>query len=179
MNKKLVVLSAILVTLLAIVMTFSALALLEILEVKGQVNLYQKSPGDWKPIRHGGVFKYTEIGPEFRFFFQGWGLRPKTGYSLIFYHPDEWGAEIERFVIAQGTTDWGGRIWLQGTIPWAMLEWFFGGLGYPNAEFIKVWLVLSSDLTLCPPRLTNWNPTEWLFEASLITLYGPPLDYVD
>jgi hypothetical protein len=127
--------------------------------------LYEKIPsGEWPIVDDGawGKLKYNLVGPEFDFVFNGHGLEPNTGYTLIYY-ADPWpgtgGCDI-----ASGTSNEGGNIHLAdsadiGTIP----------VVADTNDGAKIWLVLSDDYNADTDRMSGWNPAEYLFENNLIT----------
>lgn len=152
----------------------------------GHLYLYEKDPETWNIIEKGawGKLKYNLDGTEFEYVFNGHGLEPNTGYSLIYY-ADPWPGDNPGALILSGTSNGGGNLHLEGSIDlghdlphpddanYADPGGDPGTPGTPPTPFpfggAKVWLVLSDDYDDANKKMTAWNPTEYLFENNLIT----------
>lgn len=112
---------------------------------------------DWTCVPGGatGVLYFDPAAPTFDYDFDAEGLDPGTNYSLIYYPEPQtiWPWPIT--VIASGASDTDGDIHLLGSFN-------FGA----NLNDAKIWLVLSADIV--GGSMTGWNPTEYLFEETLI-----------
>lgn len=124
------------------------------------LKLVEKDPSDWSVI-HGGAYGYMDATHNTVVNFWGFGLDPRTRYTLIYYgyggHNDEWPWAT---CIASGRT-FGNRIALSNTY-------------FPYTQYLdngineKFWLVKSSDIDCGSHTMTAWNPTEYLFEHNTI-----------
>jgi hypothetical protein len=139
--------------------------------------LYEKDPNTWDVIGDGAwaMLKYRPEGTEFKFLLIGKQLLPDTDYTLIYY-PDPWpGTGL--ICLGSGNSDAEGKLKIKGKG-----DPLSAGYSEPvstgnmpiitddNAEFgAKVWLVLSSDVDCVNENMIAWNPTEYLFESTLIT----------
>ncbi len=143
----------------------------------GHLYLYEKIPGPvvippepWKIVDGGawGRMVYNLSGSEFDFVFNGHELAMGVGYTLIYY-PDPWPG-IGLKILGSGIADEGGDVHIKGKVATGDLP-IAGDL---NIEYggAKIWLVLSDDLG--PEGWRGWNPTEYLFENSLINFDGTP-----
>lgn len=112
-----------------------------------QLYLYEKD-SSWNAVEDGAWGKMTFSDGSF--VFNGHELTPGEEYSLINYFPDVWPGPSSS--MASGTADEYGDIHLSGDT--SDLQG-------------KVWLVLSSDFTE-GTGMTGWNPSEYLFEYSVI-----------
>ena len=130
--------------------------------------LYEKDPSDWTIVENGawGKMKYNQSGPAFDYVFNGHGLEPDTGYSLIYY-ADPWPGNNPGAFIASGISNAGGNIHLSGSVDPGMDLPDSSDDNYPNGA--KIWLVLSNDYDSGNSKMIGWNPTEYLFEHNLIT----------
>ena len=113
---------------------------------------------------------YNQSGPTFDYVFNGHGLQPNEKYSLIYY-ADPWPGNHPGALIANGTSNAGGNINLNGSKSL--------GINIPTAPDTnttggKIWLVLSSDYNPATNAMTGWNPTSYLFENDLITYTETP-----
>lgn len=110
----------------------------------------------WPIIADGawGKMKYTSES----FVFNGHGLEPETGYTLIYYgntdNNDVWPYAT---CLASGMSTAGGNVNLKG-----LME------EVPIGEEAKIWLVLSSDVDCGAGEMTAWTPAEYLFEYATI-----------
>ena len=130
--------------------------------------LYEKD-SSWDIVDGGawGKMKYNQSGPTFDYVFNGHGLDPDTGYSLIYY-ADGWPGNHPGALIASGTSNSGGDIHLGGSAELGMELPDSADANYSDGA--KIWLVLSSDYGgATNPRMTAWQPTEYLYENDLIT----------
>jgi hypothetical protein len=87
----------------------------------GNLNLRQRSPGNWEVIVGGasGTLTYNLSGPRFVFDFSGERLETETLYSLIYYAASDVGplslhSEIPGALLAEGMSDSAGTIYLKG-----------------------------------------------------------------
>lgn len=128
--------------------------------------LYEKNTTDWSIVEDGawGKMKFNLAGPEFDFVFNGKGLNPDTGYSLIYYADP---GNNPGALIASGTSNGGGNIHLGGSTELGMDLPDPADYNYPTGA--KIWLVLSADYDAANTSMTAWNPAEYLFENNLIT----------
>jgi hypothetical protein len=143
-----------------------------------RVYLYEKDPLTWDAVGKGGAWGFMDYRPqgtEFKFLFVGKKLEPGFKYTLIYY-PDPWpGAGL--ICLGSGTADENGKVKIVGKgdplNPFYSEPVSTGNLPADfdvNAEYgAKIWLVLSSDVDCVTEQMTGWNPTEYLFENSLIT----------
>lgn len=126
--------------------------------------LYEKNPSTWEIVPDGawGKMQYNLSGPTFDFVFNGHCLTPGAEYCLLYY-PDPWPGN-GLICLATGTANGGGNLNLKGAADTGDL---------PAAADInkgaKIWLVLSSDVDCVTGKMVGWQPTEYLFEAALIT----------
>ena len=152
----------------------------------GHLYLYEKDPESWEIVPGGawGKLKYNLSGDEFEYLFNGHGLDPGVSYSLIYY-ADPWPGDNPGALIAIGTANRGGNIHLRGSVDLEMslphpddanYEEEGGDPGTPGAPptpfpfgGAKIWLVLSDDYNAETNAMTAWNPSEYLFEAELMT----------
>lgn len=142
-------------------------------DVWDEVNLVEKNPSTWEIIYGGayGILRYDTVNSVFDFTFEGYGLEPLTEYSLIYYadRPNRfvnWGGDNPGAHIMTGGTDEFGYISLGGEVELNM------DLPHPDDYNYwvgaKIWLVPSADYDVGMKKVTNWNPTEFLFETDLI-----------
>jgi len=129
--------------------------------------LFEKDPTTWEIVEEGawGKMKYNLAGPEFEFVLNGHGLEPNTDYSLIYYAND-WPGNNPGALIASGTSNEGGNIHLAGSPDLGIDLPDSADANYPDGA--KIWLVLSEDYDGTYTKMTDWNPTEYLFEYDLI-----------
>ncbi len=131
----------------------------------GHLNLYEKD-ANWEIVEDGanGKMKYNLSGTEFEFVFNGHGLEADTDYCLIYY-PDPWPG---RGLICLGcaTSNGGGNVHIQGSVNTGDLPAEDYDDNYPDGA--KIWLVLADDVDCDDQEMTDWNPTEYLFEGDLI-----------
>lgn len=118
--------------------------------------------------------KYNLNCSTFDFVFNGHGLEPYTGYSLIYYIDPGLGpwTELPRIVIlATGTSNGGGNVHLSGSKDTGSIP-YTNDDNYPEGG--KIWLVLTADIDLDVFTFKMaWNTTEYLFEYDLITIPNP------
>jgi hypothetical protein len=116
--------------------------------------LYEKD-ANWDIVWDGawGKMSFKLDGSVIDCVFNGHALQPNTDYTLISYNELWPGSPV---YIASGSSNGGGNIDLHGS----------ADLG--KSEGIKIWLVLSSDVDFTIPGMTDWNPSEYLFEHNLI-----------
>jgi len=139
-----------------------------------------------------GSLWFNASGPEFEYKLGASGLEPGEDYSLIYYADfgedrfDEWGGNNPGALIETFESDEFGEIVGEGSVylginlpeaPDANIEEYdYCGAPdyYDNCHGAKVWLVLTEDYDSELKKVTNWNPTAWLFETDLIYyLYEP------
>jgi len=153
------------------------------------VDLRQKSPDNWEFIDGGasGTLTYNVVGPRFVYEFHGTLLEANTLYSLIYYAESEVGSlnlpsEIPGALIADGTSDSTGNIYLQGSNNLSMdlptqedanYEWLPCALEYGPNHGAKIWLVPSDcyDPNNKVVRQDKWQPDRFLFETLLIAYF--------
>lgn len=116
--------------------------------------LYQKD-ANWDIVWGGawGKYNYSLSGTTITGPFNGHGLVPGTGYTLVEYNG--WPTVT---VIGKGVADVDGDVHIAGTTD-------LGPGGETTGEY-KIWLVLSADITA--GALNKWNPGSYLFEHNLI-----------
>ncbi len=154
------------------------------------LTLCQKDTTTWQCVDGGNTatLEYNEVGIDFEYELTATGLNSKTEYKLIYYldsdatDPDSgkpWNIE-NAIEIDKKTSDSSGDLSISGTYNFAILP-FSGDYndhpdigdsycnkenGYdeynPNCRGAKIWLI-TGDL-----ELSNWNPSEFLFETDLI-----------
>ena len=147
----------------------------------GRLYLYEKIESSvpatpWEIVEDGawGKMTYPLEGPNFKFVFNGHGLEPETGYTLIYY-PDPWpGTRL--ICLGAATSNRGGNVHIAGSQETGDLP-IANDLNHPDnpgheacienstcIEGAKIWLVLSSDVDCEAQVMIGWNPTEYLFE---------------
>jgi hypothetical protein len=131
------------------------------------LNLVTKDPDTWDIIPDGacGKLEFDPSACEFNFKFYGCGLEPGQCYTLIYY-PDPWpGAGL--ICLGSGVANPYGGIKIYGSVDTGDLP-APGDLNGPDGA--KIWLVLSDDVDCgTPSMMSGWNPTQYLFEETLIT----------
>lgn len=181
MTKRLVILTAVavMVSLMVLHVVSAQLPLRHLL--MGKLYLFEKDPDTWEIVEDGawGKMRHNLWGPEFKFNFRAHGLEPETDYTLIYY-PDPWPGE-NLICLGSGIANKKGKVRIKGSVD-------TGASDLPaeyddnssksgcSAIGAKIWLVLSDDVKCKgdedgPPKMTGWNPTEYLFEHNLITFY--------
>ena len=133
------------------------------------LNLFEKDGDpDWNIVDDGawGKMKFNLSGPTFDFVFNGKGLEPNTEYSLIYY-ADPWPGDKPGALIAEGISNKGGNIHLEGFTELNMDLPDPADENYPDGA--KIWLVLSEDYDKDNTKMIAWNPEKYLFENNLIT----------
>lgn len=157
------------------------------------VRLVPKDPTTWAVINgsKGGILEYTERGKYFGYYFSGFGLNPTTSYSLIYYadfadRATNWGGNNPGALIAVGTSDSTGRLYLIGRMalninlpaaPDANISQYSYNTTpdyYANAHGAKIWLVPSSMYSSADKKVTVWSPNDFLFETDLINYTYTP-----
>jgi hypothetical protein len=151
---------------------------MKMLEKWLRVYLYEKDPITWDAIGRGGAWGFLDYRPQgkvFKFLFVGKRLDPGADYTLIYY-PDPWpGAGL--ICLGTGIADEDGKVKIVGKgdpeNPFYAEPQSTGNLPADfdtNAAYgAKIWLVLSSDVDCVNQEMIGWNPTEYLFEQTLIT----------
>ncbi|RLG14552.1 MAG: hypothetical protein DRN66_01650, partial [Candidatus Nanohalarchaeota archaeon] len=139
----------------------------------------------WQPITGDGIqatLEYNDMGPEFEYELTATGLQTNTQYSLIYYadEPDRfnnWGGDNPGALIVEATSDSNGNLVVSGSAAIGMNlpsypdanmdinEHNYCGAPdfYSHCTGAKIWLVPSSDYS--EPKLTAWNPDNYLFET--------------
>jgi len=148
----------------------------------GHLYLYEKLPGTWEIVEGGawGKMKYILSGDAFVFVFNGHGLEPGTDYKLIYY-PDPWPGD-GLLCLGSASADPEGNVHIKGATNTVSLP--IDDLideNYPDGA--KIWLVLSDDVGPNPVapnqlHLLAWNPTEYVFEAAMITFNDDAIVYL-
>lgn len=156
--------------------------------------LENKDPVTWQIIDDGvkGTLTYRPACSEFEYEFEATGLAFNTKYSLIYYADFEdrfanWGGNNLGALIGIGISDGSGKLSMSDSIDLDMnlpslpdaniyIHDYFGPPdNYAHAHGAKVWLVPSSDYDIGLNKVTNWNPTKFLFETDLITYFDSDL----
>ncbi len=116
--------------------------------------LYEKD-ANWEIVWDGawGKYNYKLSGTTISGVFNGHGLVPGTGYTLVGYNG--WPSVT---VIGSAVADASGNVNMRGT---AVV-----GPGGETLGQYKIWLVLSSDVS--GGSLTGWQPSAYLFEHNLV-----------
>jgi hypothetical protein len=128
----------------------------------GHLYLVEKDPTTWAIVQDGSWGKMNYNTKNSKFDFNGHKLTPSTSYSLIYY-PDPWpGAGCK--LLGTGTTNKGGNVHIKGTFDFSSIPI---ATDANVANGAKIWLVSAADVN-CLTGMTAWNPTEYLFEYSLI-----------
>jgi len=173
--------------------TIALLSVLVVMSLVGAVtaasiDLVHKNPTDWSEIPPAATLTYSmpcggDDKMTYTFVADGSeGLLYDTGYSLVFYshdgtatwNPDTvWGKQVTT-LIKNGITDSSGALTLSGDFTFRGkgqgLEYIDDDKDYDGSVLgAKVWLVPSSDYSESESELTNWNPTQFLFETELVT----------
>ena len=142
-----------------------------------RVYLYEKDPLTWDAVGKGGAWGFLDYRPQgtvFKFLFVGKKLEPFADYTLIYY-PDPWpGTGL--ICLGSGTADEFGKVKIIGKgdpeNPFYVEPQSTGNLPADtdaNAAYgAKIWLVLSSDVDCVNQEMTGWQPSEYLFESTLI-----------
>ena len=134
--------------------------------------LYEKDPDDWSIVEDGawGKMKYNLAGPEFDFVFNGHGLNSSIGDYILIYYPGDYEGNPRPRVgircLTRGTADGDGDIHLADSTE---LNSDLPMAGDTNSG-AKILLVESRAVRCITNNMSEWwNPTEYLFEHSLIT----------
>lgn len=151
------------------------------------VDFVHKDTTTWNEIDSAGLLEYTMpcTGEVMNYTFtivEPSNMSANTNYSLVFYsrtnvgtwNPDTvWGNQSTS-LINNGTTDGSGNLMLTGTFDFSSygqgLENINDGNDYNGlVKGAKVWLVPSVDYNSTQSIVTNWNPTNFLFETDLVS----------
>jgi hypothetical protein len=133
------------------------------------------TPGPWAILtesRRYGQLKYNQWGDKFSFLFEGKGLDCKKSYTLIYY-PDPWPGK-DLICLASGRPNRSGTLILRKALDIPSLpiptDANFSPVTPSGAVGAKIWLVPSDDVdcTEGSSQMTDWNPTDILFEGNLI-----------
>jgi len=117
--------------------------------------LYTNFPTEYEVVWDGAwaKMKFNLAGSTFDYVFNGHGLEPNTGYTLVY-----WTGGWPSIVVSSGTTDDEGNIYLEGSYDFNH-----------DLTDASIWIVLSSDLWvldgLCWP--TVWNPNDYLWPETI------------
>lgn len=179
------------IILVLIVLLISALFVVVLAAPKGQSNIGHlyfsekvegDNPCDWDIVDGAwGKMKYNLSGEELEFVFNGHGLVPGEGYTLVYY-PDPWPPN-GLICLGSGTANKGGEVHIAsscntGDLP---IDTDYNKTGAnPCLNDIgtgaKIWLVPSGDVSCvgCESgEMTAWNHDDgfniYLFEEELIT----------
>lgn len=125
---------------------------------------------NWDPIIGDGmwgVLKWAGDGLTFDFSttLEAHGLAASTSYSLIYY-ADPWPGNNPGALLGTGTSDASGDLSISGSPDLGIDLPDPADANYPGGA--KIWLVLSSDYDGAG-NMTDWNPSDYLFEYNLIT----------
>ncbi|MGC9307788.1 MAG: hypothetical protein ACP5FL_03320 [Thermoplasmatota archaeon] len=112
-----------------------------------------------------GELRYRIAGEEFAFEFTGHQLEGETDYSLIYY-ADPWPGNNPGALIATGTTDEDGYLYLEDEVELNMDLPHEDDANYGTGA--KLWLVPSADYNATTNAMEAWNPGDYLFEYNLI-----------
>ena len=130
------------------------------------------STGPWPPLPTGrqGSLNYPNIGKTFSFTFVGSALPVSKNYTLIYY-PDPWPGN-NLICLGRGKSDTSGRLTLQGNPDIGTIPASGDGnatINPPNGlTGAKIWLVSSEDVNCTGKLMTNWHPSDYLFEFNPI-----------
>lgn len=131
------------------------------------LELLEKDPETWEIVEGGawGKMQYNPVGSTCDFKMNGHGLEPDTDYTLIHYPEPQttWPWPVN--VLAQGTTNGGGNIHVEGSVDPQADSPVDNDADPPVGQ--KIWLVLTADINN-DGELAGWNPAEYLFEQRLI-----------
>ncbi|MBN2333547.1 MAG: hypothetical protein JXO49_06575 [Deltaproteobacteria bacterium] len=142
----------------------------------GKLYLFEKNPETWAVISDGawGKMKYSLWGEAFKFNFNGHRLEPGISYTLIYY-PDPWPGN-GLACLGTAIADEYGNVHIKYTLE---------GLCDLPADYdqnygygAKIWLVLTDDVDETTGQMIGWNPSEYLFEYTLINFDDLTCDYV-
>jgi hypothetical protein len=99
----------------------------------------------------------------FSFVFNGHGLEPDWGYTLIYY-PDPWpGSGL--ICLGEDVADEYGNVHIMNAVETGDLPAEYDD----NFDLgAKIWLVLTADVNCEVQQMEGWDPTEYLFENNLI-----------
>jgi hypothetical protein len=142
-----------------------------------RIFLYEKDSATWDTLGKEGAWGFLDYRPQgtvFKFLFVGKKLEPGVDYTLIYY-PDPWPGN-GLICLGSGIADVDGKLKIVGkgdpTSPFYAEPQSTGNLPADyddNAAYgAKIWLVLSSDVDCMTEQMIGWNPTEYLFENTLI-----------
>lgn len=131
---------------------------------KALLYLCEKDMSTWEPVDGAwGKMSYNQAGAEFSYNFIGHGLKPGTGYTLIYY-PDPWPGN-GLVCLGEGRANRGGNLHIKSSADTGNLP----SEDDDNAG-AKVWLVLAGDVQCGEDSMmTGWNGADYLFEWDLIT----------
>ena len=134
-------------------------------EEKMQVLTLVQKDAAWAPVVGGanGTLMYR-VGDDPKFVFNGTGLVPDVGYTLISY-TEPWGNPV--LIQGTGVADGSGNVTIKG----GALKLVCNNYPTPTSNEYsgtgsKIWLVPTSDLT--GALFNAWNPSGYLFETKLI-----------
>lgn len=139
----------------------------------GHMYLFEKNATTWKIVEDGawGKMRYTVEGPEFDFVFNGHGLDSGRNYTLIYY-PDPWPGNGTICLGKETATEEGdlhimGSSNIEGGLP---QDYDANANPSDDEPGAKIWLVLTEDVNCDSDtgEMSDWNPSEYLFEYDLI-----------
>lgn len=143
-----------------------------------EIGLAEKNPSTWEIIPGGAngkvILSYSVnfIDRLKNFFLQTplsqtaraniYGLNPGWNYTLIYYgfneHNDEW--DFATCITSGKTSTQGYLKMVSGNFNWTPFV--------NNGRNEKFWIVRSEDVNCETNRMLAWNPSEYLFESSVI-----------
>lgn len=162
MNKKIVILSALTLTLLMLAVPVLAGPAGKSAVV--HIDMVQKNPADWS-IVDGAWGKFTYNSANGKFVFNGHDL-VQGDYELICYQ-DPWNGEGS-VSLGVAAADENGNVHISGTVDGDLPYYDYSTVDGDDYDEIgsKIWLVLDADFD--GNAMTAWNPTAYLFETELI-----------
>jgi len=153
----------------------------------------ENKDASWAVISEDGVqgtLEFNSSGAEFEYRFAATGLQSDTEYCLIYYADfdprfEQWGGNNPgKYIATIGTNGNGNYAATAGSIDLGMdlpctPDWNInpnpdycdnnnGFDSYAHCCGAKIWLVPATAYSIVEDRVTNWNPTAFLFETDLV-----------